>query len=208
MGGSAILIQGEILHTTLAVASVLQPMHWHVCDTATVALLPCCVCHHCCCATLNHPSQDDGGHQNDQIYNSFATLFHKALKPGGVYFIEDLHVARTAKWRGRPGTPIMPDVITDWVESILAATTFGSPRKLVKPEGMRLAKAYHQATRASMLHTGDNSYLPVWKLPGGVKMLECAAEMCVLVKCTDDDDFCPDGMVRVEQDGVQVSVEV
>lgn len=28
---------------------------------------------------------DDGGHTNMQLYNSFAVLFEKALKPGGLY---------------------------------------------------------------------------------------------------------------------------
>lgn len=31
---------------------------------------------------------DDGGHMNEQQYNSFMFLFQHALKPGGVYVIE------------------------------------------------------------------------------------------------------------------------
>lgn len=41
---------------------------------------------------------DDGGHTNPQIWNSFQFLFYKALKPGGIYFIEDIHVGRTGAW--------------------------------------------------------------------------------------------------------------
>jgi hypothetical protein len=36
---------------------------------------------------------DDGGHQNCQIWNSFQKLW-PTIKPGGLYFIEDVQVAR------------------------------------------------------------------------------------------------------------------
>lgn len=36
---------------------------------------------------------DDGGHQNCQIWNSFMKLW-PTVKPGGLYFIEDMEVAR------------------------------------------------------------------------------------------------------------------
>lgn len=41
---------------------------------------------------------DDGGHQNCQIWNSFMKLW-PAVKPGGLYFIEDMEVARHGKKR-------------------------------------------------------------------------------------------------------------
>jgi hypothetical protein len=37
---------------------------------------------------------DDGGHTNEQNFNSFMVLFQKALKPGGQYVIEDLQTSR------------------------------------------------------------------------------------------------------------------
>ena len=36
---------------------------------------------------------DDGGHQNCQIWTSFLKLWPR-LKPNGLYFIEDMQVAR------------------------------------------------------------------------------------------------------------------
>ena len=54
---------------------------------------------------------DDGGHQNQQILASFTVLFQRALKPGGVYVIEDMHVSRRGHWRGTG--PIMLDVVRD-----------------------------------------------------------------------------------------------
>jgi hypothetical protein len=47
-----------------------------------------------------------------------------------------------------------------------------------------------------MLMSGDAAYVPLWKLPVGVKLIECAAEMCAFVKCTVDDRFCPYGMSK------------
>ena len=59
---------------------------------------------------------DDGGDQN-QTLASFTVLLQKALKPGGVYVIEDMHVSRRVNWRGTG--PIMLDVLCDWQESLL-----------------------------------------------------------------------------------------
>ena len=43
---------------------------------------------------------DDGGHYPDQIKTSFRVLFHSALRPGGVYVIEDIGPMR-APYSGR-----------------------------------------------------------------------------------------------------------
>ena len=42
---------------------------------------------------------DDGGHRNSHILNTFMGLW-RALKPGGLYFIEDLQVGRDWQYRG------------------------------------------------------------------------------------------------------------
>ena len=52
---------------------------------------------------------DDGGHQNCQIWNSFMKLW-PTVKPGGLYFIEDMEVARHGKKR-QPQAPCDSDVI-------------------------------------------------------------------------------------------------
>lgn len=41
---------------------------------------------------------DDGGHQNCQIWNSFQKLW-PSVKPGGLYFIEDMQVAQMRVYR-------------------------------------------------------------------------------------------------------------
>lgn len=66
---------------------------------------------------------DDGGHSNPQIWNTFQILFFKALKPGGLYMIEDLQVGRIRNWHkgGIPGSggAAVVDVIADWVDQLL-----------------------------------------------------------------------------------------
>lgn len=59
---------------------------------------------------------DDGGHVNAQIYNTVYTLWEH-LKPGGLFFIEDLQVGRREPHYIR-GIP-MVEVIKDWLEQLL-----------------------------------------------------------------------------------------
>ena len=42
---------------------------------------------------------DDGGHQNCQIWHSFQKLW-PTIRPGGLYFIEDMQVAKQENYRG------------------------------------------------------------------------------------------------------------
>ena len=63
---------------------------------------------------------DDGGHGNTQIFNSFQSLFPSALAPGGLYFIEDLHVGRETDWKDATNQGIiMIDVIKDYIEQLV-----------------------------------------------------------------------------------------
>lgn len=78
---------------------------------------------------------DDGGHQNQQILASFTVLFQKALKPGGVYVIEDMHVSRLGDWRGTG--PIMLDVVRDWQESLLTRHVYGPNGDHIPPTGIK-----------------------------------------------------------------------
>ena len=43
---------------------------------------------------------DDGGHTNMQMYNTFITMFDLALKPGGVFFMEDIQACRNNAYIG------------------------------------------------------------------------------------------------------------
>ena len=62
---------------------------------------------------------DDGGHTNCQISNSFDKLWPQ-VKPGGLYFIEDLQVGRTPEYKGEGcGDLVMADKLKDWIEQLL-----------------------------------------------------------------------------------------
>jgi len=63
---------------------------------------------------------DDGGHRNTQIKNSFDALW-PAVKPGGVYFIEDLQVGRWKGYDDTHGRAVMADIIHSWNEQLLIA---------------------------------------------------------------------------------------
>lgn len=60
---------------------------------------------------------DDGGHKNCQIQATFSALW-PLVKPGGLYFIEDLHVGRRPMYQCGNET-VMSDVIQKWIEGFL-----------------------------------------------------------------------------------------
>jgi hypothetical protein len=130
---------------------------------------------------------DDGGHTNNQIYNSFMHLFVHALKPGGIYFIEDLQVQQMKAWRGEG--PIMQAVLSDWVQSLLQ-------RRGVAPlNALDASKVQGAQPAADPAKFGlvEGAHVPQHKLPAGVKFINCMGEMCAIIKCTSDDPHCPEG---------------
>jgi len=82
---------------------------------------------------------DDGGHTNHQIWTSFVHLFFHALNPGGVNFVEDLHVGRYEGWHsnGLPhgNSSVMMDLLTDWLINcqLNAGLTLGPKLSLSVP---------------------------------------------------------------------------
>ena len=66
---------------------------------------------------------DDGGHQNCQIWHSFNKLW-PVLKPGGLYFIEDMQVALSGRYRSYKTatcneTLIVPDKLKEFVDMLM-----------------------------------------------------------------------------------------
>ncbi|CAE8599903.1 unnamed protein product [Polarella glacialis] len=82
---------------------------------------------------------DDGGHLNKQIRTSFETLW-PAVKPGGFYFLEDLHVGRLL--RSDFPAPVMSDMIQAWVEQLLTGTSQGD---FPLPSDTRAILCQHEA---------------------------------------------------------------
>lgn len=103
---------------------------------------------------------DDGGHTNEMIYNSFDILFRDGLKPGGLYFIENLHVGRLhAPYNGTT----MTDLIQAWIEQLLVPNIY---------------------VNKDVRSTSIRSMYPI---PHAVKWIFCQAEACVIAKCENPD---------------------
>lgn len=106
---------------------------------------------------------DDGGHQNKQIYSCFKGLW-RALRPGGLYFIEDLQVGRNGtSFNSDLGKehPVMTDVIQSWIDQITVPA---------------------EATHGSYVHNRKH-----YPLPPRVKWIMCQYESCVVAKCHEAD---------------------
>lgn len=104
---------------------------------------------------------DDGGHNNFQQFNSFIVLFLHALKPGGVYFIEDLQVSGQKEYVDGDQQHYMDAVLTDWAMALL------------KSNGRN--------------RTGDHQR---FRMPPRIRSIEFGPEMAAIVKCYDDDSRC------------------
>eukprot|EP00966_Prymnesium_polylepis_P212279 4917263-Prymnesium_polylepis.1 len=69
---------------------------------------------------------DDGSHVNSDIMGTFTVLWPH-LRPGGLYFLEDLQLGRAARagivgkqrFEDTNGTSVVADVIQSWVEQLL-----------------------------------------------------------------------------------------
>lgn len=117
---------------------------------------------------------DDGGHQNHQIYNTFLILFDHALKPGGLYIVEDLMCSRIetrhhCRTFGVHKNKSIMDPIKDWIEELATWTTQD-----------------HRQNPAV-------AYTPKYKMPPNIKSIECFSEVCAIVKCYSGDPACAYG---------------
>jgi len=66
---------------------------------------------------------DDGGHTNMQIMNSFDALWPE-VKPGGLYFIEDLQVGREPHYADHCGC-VVAEMLSSWVQQLSIPETPG-----------------------------------------------------------------------------------
>lgn len=104
---------------------------------------------------------DDGGHMSMQMYNAFIILFMHALKPGGLYVLEDLGIAHDAQWQdGNPKADWdMAETVKGYIESyIISGVNSGSQKPI--------------------------SHKP----PPGIKTIDCVEGACAFIKCYADDD--------------------
>lgn len=107
---------------------------------------------------------DDGGHQNKQVITSFDILFHKALKPGGIYFVEDFQTFRLD--RRTEEFESFTDVLHSWSDQLLTPL---------------------QNTRAERVHHAKSQMHRRHPIPKGIKWIFCQYEACAIGKCDNDD---------------------
>lgn len=98
---------------------------------------------------------DDGGHKSIQILNSLTHLWG-GLSPGGIYFIEDLHVQSTHNLFKSQGYPAPIIVIQAWIEAL--------------------------AVKNQKVDQHFNEILQRFPLPNGLQWIFCQREACVLGK--------------------------
>lgn len=98
---------------------------------------------------------DDGGHKSSQILNSLINLW-SSLAPGGIYFIEDLHVQSTHDLFKSPGYPAPIVVLQAWIEALAI-------------KGQRVEKHFDRILKR-------------FPLPSGLSYIFCQKEACVLGK--------------------------
>ena len=109
---------------------------------------------------------DDGGHRNRQIWASFDYLFTHALSPGGLYFIEDLHVNKAEPWYdgGVHHSLAMVDILQDWVQQLV----------------LRSYQYAYDGLNATTRGALGLAYKT--RLPDGVARIDCVQDMCVVSK--------------------------
>ena len=106
---------------------------------------------------------DDGGHYNTMIKTSFDHLWPQ-VKPGGVYFIEDLQAGRSPSvdnkftYEDTNGQAVVSDIIQAWIEQLLLTARVGSN---VGPRESQKTK---------------------FPLPDGVEGIFCQSEACMIAK--------------------------
>lgn len=115
---------------------------------------------------------DDGGHTNEQIYNTFIT-FWEHLLPGGLYFIEDMQVGRTGGISGGYHEYSFPHPIVELIKSYVDQLIINPP--------------YFPGSSANPGFARDPAARVQYPLPPGVKFVACYDEMCVIGKCASDD---------------------
>lgn len=89
---------------------------------------------------------DDGGHHNCQIGNSFDKLWPE-LKPGGYYFIEDLHVGKSANYIGAEcGSVLFTQRLLEWSDHLMFLTnTYGQQFKYPLPKDILFVSCQAEA---------------------------------------------------------------
>ena len=100
---------------------------------------------------------DDGGHKSSQIASSFE-WFWPIVRPGGTYFIEDMHVGYMGNYEDSNGAAVMPDVVRTWMAQLAGQ---------LQPDAAA---------------SGARKFGGVHKLPDGTSFIACQTRGCAIGK--------------------------
>jgi hypothetical protein len=117
---------------------------------------------------------DDGGHKNSQIWASLTVMWEN-MKPGGIYFIEDIHVGRAVDlgWEDTRGEYIMLNVLIAWMDQ-LVIPSFERDR-LTQGSSGKIAEVMRDLVRR-------------YPVPKGLKRVSCQQHACILEKCNESEE--------------------
>jgi len=119
---------------------------------------------------------DDGSHKNHHILASFRALWPQVV-PGGLYFLEDLLVGRSARWDETHAKAVISDVVQAWVEQLIIPARYGAR-----------AGCFHETSQgdcpdqAAAEHTRAAEMRRRFPMPDDVAFIFCQRYACVLGK--------------------------
>ena len=109
---------------------------------------------------------DDAAHGNLHIFNSFNALW-PTVRPGGLYFLEDLHVGRSVHNLRERSVPVVSDLLSCWTDQLLMS----------------------QAPGGILSHSAELMRMR-YPVPSDVKWILCQQSACVIGKCDKDEYKC------------------
>ena len=124
---------------------------------------------------------DDGSHRNADILTAFNRLWPE-VRPGGLYFIEDLQVGRHAAWDNTGGEAVMSDVLQSWVDQLLVADKYSKNAGCYS----RLKRAPPHARQCpnenAAAHIRARKQRSNFPLPSHAAFIFCQTYACVIGK--------------------------
>ena len=84
----------------------------------------------------------------------------RALRPGGVYFIEDLHVGRMSSYEDTHGKAVVADIVRGWMQQLMTG---------------------HKDSEHGLGQYSDE-YEGVRRLPTGAAFIACQSRACAIGK--------------------------
>ena len=118
---------------------------------------------------------DDGSHRNSHVLTSFRALWPQ-LRPGGLYFFEDLLVGRHNRYDDTAGRAVVSDVLQAWMEQLLIPPNYGQRAGCSGPRDRNCVNAKAPA------HVRAAEMRARFPLPDNAAFVFCQRSACVVAK--------------------------